>query len=540
MATVKTIEIQAVTDGAEKDLKNLAKGLQKVDDGLQGVEKGAKDTEKGFKGIGTAFKAAGVGLIIAAFAKLKEVFEQNQKVADAFNTGFEALSLAFNDFFNFLDRNIGTVTGYLNNIFSDPVQAIADFRKAFVQGFVNRIREGVEALGLFGSAAVKFFSGDFAGAAMTAKEAGKQLVDVVTGVDDSFDKTVETVTNVAKGIANYTRETVKAAKNNVELQKTAELAIAQNRIILEQKDREAEKLRQIRDDENVTIEERIAANEKLAEVLNEQERLMLANADALVAAAQAQYDKNANVENELALLEAKAEREGILAQVEGFRSEQLMNRVSLERELKDLELEAEEKALERKQAIADAEQDIIKQVSDARKDATDELIGLFGAETAVGKAALLAKQAIAAQELIMEVSKTITFSSQAAARSTVAVAEGTAQTAKVGFPQNIPLLIGYAAQAAGIIMAIKGAVSSAKSAGTGIGGMGGGLSAATPQEPAIPAAPDFNVVGTGGANQIAEALGQQNSAPIKAFVVSDEVTTAQSLDRNIINSASLG
>ena len=83
---------------------------------------------------------------------------------------------------------------------------------------------------------------------------------------------------------------------------------------------------------------------------------------------------------------------------------------------------------------------------------------MFGAETAVGKAALLAKQAIAAQELIMEVSKTITFA-QAAARSTVAVAEGTAQTAKVGFPQNIPLLIGYAAQAAGIIMAIKSAVS---------------------------------------------------------------------------------
>ena len=32
-----------------------------------------------------------------------------------------------------------------------------------------------------------------------------------------------------------------SAKANVDLQKTAELAIAQNRIILEQKDREAEK-----------------------------------------------------------------------------------------------------------------------------------------------------------------------------------------------------------------------------------------------------------------------------------------------------------
>ena len=32
MATVKTIEIQAVTDGAEKDLKNLSNGIQKIDD----------------------------------------------------------------------------------------------------------------------------------------------------------------------------------------------------------------------------------------------------------------------------------------------------------------------------------------------------------------------------------------------------------------------------------------------------------------------------------------------------------------------------
>lgn len=539
MAQVKEIELRAITDGAEKDLQNLAKGIQKVETGVKDVEKASDKAEKGFKGLGTALKAAGVGLVIAAFAKLKEVFEQNQKVADAFNIGFEALSLAFNDFFNFLDSNIGTVTGYLKNIFSDPVQAISNFRKAFVEGVINRFKEAVEAFGLLGSAAVKFFSGDFAGAAATATEAGKQFVDVVTGVDDSFDKTVETVKEVAQGISNYARETVKAAQNNVELQKTAELAIAQNRIILEQKDREAEKLRQIRDDENVTIEERIAANEKLAAVLNEQERLMLANADALVAAAQAQYDKNNNVENELALLEAKAEREGILAQIEGFRSEQLMNRVSLEREARDLELEEQEKALERKQAIADVEKDIIEQVSDARKDATDQLIDLFGAETAVGKAALLAKQAIAAQELVMEVSKTITFSAQAAARSTVAVAEGTAQTAKIGFPQNIPMLIGYAAQAAGIIMAIKDAVSSSKS--SAVGGMSGGFGGTVASAPTVETAPpDFNIVGTGGVSQIAEALGQQNNQPIKAFVVSDEVTSAQALDRNIIKSASLG
>jgi hypothetical protein len=59
----------------------------------------------------------------------------------------------------------------------------------------------------------------------------------------------------------------------------------------------------------------------------------------------------------------------------------------------------------------------------------------------------------------------------------VAVAEGTAQTAKIGFPQNIPMLIGYAAQAVAIIAAIRSAVRGAKSAGSE-GVEGGGAPAA--------------------------------------------------------------
>jgi hypothetical protein len=171
-----------------------------------------------------------------------------------------------------------------------------------------------------------------------------------------------------------------------------------------------------------------------------------------------------------------------------------------------------------------------------RMRALDDLTSIFGAESRIGKAFLIAKQLLQARELAMEISKTITFSTQAAARSTVAVAEGTAQTAKIGFPQNIPMLIGYAAQAAGIFGAIRSAVKSAKS------------SVALPSMPSIsegsmsssPAsvAPSFNVVGTSGQNQIAQSLG--NQAPVKAYVVSGDVTTAQSLDRNIVNTATLG
>jgi len=70
---------------------------------------------------------------------------------------------------------------------------------------------------------------------------------------------------------------------------------------------------------------------------------------------------------------------------------------------------------------------------------------------------------------------------------------------------------------------------------------GGGGAAPTPisvSGGATPAAPSFNVVGTSGQNQIAQSLG--NQAPVKAYVVSNDVTTAQSLDRNIVNTATIG
>ena len=53
-------------------------------------------------------------------------------------------------------------------------------------------------------------------------------------------------------------------------------------------------------------------------------------------------------------------------------------------------------------------------------------------------------------------------------------------------------------------------------------------------------APAFNVVGASPTNQLAEAIGEQEAQPVKAFVVSNEITNAQSLERNTIEGASIG
>ena len=69
---------------------------------------------------------------------------------------------------------------------------------------------------------------------------------------------------------------------------------------------------------------------------------MLANADAVIAAAQAQFDKNDSDANQIALLDAKAEKEAVLAQITGFRSEQLSNQNALLRENIEIEKEVAE------------------------------------------------------------------------------------------------------------------------------------------------------------------------------------------------------
>ena len=67
------------------------------------------------------------------------------------------------------------------------------------------------------------------------------------------------------------------------------------------------------------------------------------------------------------------------------------------------------------------------------------------------------------------------------------------------------------------------------------GGGGGGADIQSPQSGGAAQAPQFNVVGDSGINQLASLQRE----PVQAFVVSGEVTTAQALDRNRVQNATL-
>jgi len=174
------------------------------------------------------------------------------------------------------------------------------------------------------------------------------------------------------------------------------------------------------------------------------------------------------------------------------------------------------------------------------------IAGLAGQETAIGKALLIAKQLILAQELIINIKSTLSQAKRTVANTSMKAVEASAESAAgltktaaaAPFPANIPLILGYAAQAVGIISAVKSALSKTKEI-TSKYGAGGGVSQIQAPAPQIQT-PSFNIVGSGGQNQLAQAIAGQTNQPIQAFVVSSEVTTAQELDRNIVKSSSLG
>ena len=192
---------------------------------------------------------------------------------------------------------------------------------------IERFNSLLDTFGYVGNALSALFKGNFKEAGEFAKMAGKELVDVATGVDNSFDKTVETVTKAAGAITDYTKKTLNTAKAITETNKAAARAAVEFAKLNAQYLKDAEIQRQIRDDETKTFAERIEANNKLNDILGEQQQLQREQIQTGIDAAQAQYDINASEENYIALQEQKVRMLELEETITGQLSEQKTNAV---------------------------------------------------------------------------------------------------------------------------------------------------------------------------------------------------------------------
>ena len=198
-------------------------------------------------------------------------------------------------------------------------------------------------------------------------EALEFVIDLFINAIDWIGGLLSVTSAVADATAGYAEDIVRL-RSEVKLM-NAELALTQ----LEYQ-KEAELQRQIRDDTSRTVDERIAANNKLANILEQQSREE--ERMALVALELAEKElalDEENIDLQVAVIEAKTKLAEIDERITSQRSEQLTNLTSLEQERLDIEKEQAEKREERlKELIALQNQDLdVKK--DIRTSITDQL-----------------------------------------------------------------------------------------------------------------------------------------------------------------------
>jgi len=93
-------------------------------------------------------------------------------------------------------------------------------------------------------------------------------------------------------------------------------------------------------------------------------------------------------------------------------------------------------------------------------------------------------------------------------------------------------------------LGIAGAVSATAKGLQALGGGGGGSKPSIPKSGgggggAAPTPPSFNVVGSSETSVLGDAVASQTNEPVQAYVVSNDVTSAQSLERGIVDGATI-
>jgi hypothetical protein len=397
-------------------------------------------------------------------------------------------------------------------------------------------------------------------------EAASEVAGTVAAVATNVVKTIQTI-----DIKSATDQ----AARLVELQKQAALAdVARQKIQLEFQNTQ-EQLRQLRDDEQNSLEARQKANQDLLASLEKQAELERVQLNIKVAAAQAEFEINKTNENLVALKQAQLELTDLDERLQGQRSEALSNQNSLLREQLDItrsvaetdqeifeiqqnaqlellddavaraekEIEIAQNVFDRKKALLEQEVAATKAGTAAKAEAENQL-KIFEAENAANRLQLERNLQEAKLETIKGALQGI---AQLVGQNTlfgkaIALAQVTIDT-YTGATKALAQggIFGYVG-AAGIIA--SGLANARQITATQVptessfGGGGSPNITNTLTQPAQPA--QFNIVGQSNLNQLAQSIGSQFNQPVRAYVVGQDVTTAQQLERQRVRTATFG
>jgi hypothetical protein len=376
------------------DTKEGEDNVDNLSDKTKKASKSAKEGQGAFSTLGNTVKSLGIVTVIAgAFNFFKEALSKNQKVADSVAAVFNTISTIVStlvDIFIEVTSQVGKNTNgfaalgkVLSGVFT---LAVTPLKLAFdgLKLVINEIQLAWEKspLGDGDQKVIKELTENINKTKDSLKETGKDAVQAGKDIYNNFGEAAKSVGSVVSGVVEKASKinvaaVYEQAKATIALQNSAKIAAAQLAGLVEKYDRQAEQLRQIRDDEFKSVDERIAANNQLAKVLDEQEKAQKKLAQAKVAAAAAELAQNkTSVDLQAALIEAQNEVAAVEATVAGLRSEQLANAVALTKEKLELDksvaASANKIALDQRKFNADLIKDEVLKQTTKKQIAEDE------------------------------------------------------------------------------------------------------------------------------------------------------------------------
>ena len=591
-------EVKKVDESTSQMSGTLDKATGGAITKFKGLKGALKTAVTGFKSLRVAIIGTGIGALLIAVTALGQAFTRSEEGQNKFA---KLLGIIGSVTDNLLDL-LADLGENIISAFENPKQAIKDFKNLIKENIQNRFEAILDTLGSFGSAIKKVFTGDFSGAIEDAKKAGSSLVDSFTGVKNTIDKVkkatsefAEELKNEAKIAANIADQRAKAdkaerallvarAKANRDRADLLDKAAQKEKFTAQERIKFLEEAGRI--DEEITNKEINAAKLRLQAKVAE---------NALAKSTKADLDEEANLRAKLIDLETQrlTKQKTVSAQIVSAKREEKARLKAIEDEEAARQKEIEDKKAaddkaKREKEIADAKAlaDLKNQIREAEAvteeerrlleiekttEHYDKLIELARAKGLATEAlenaktnALnrltesRAKNEIQWEKLTQDQKVAIVsngfknlsniLGQETAAGKAAAIAAATidtyqSATASYKSLAGIPVIgptLGIAAAGAAIasgLATVKQIVATKTPGGRGASAPSISASSSSASAPARP--PAFNVVGQSETSQLAEAIGGQTKEPVKAYVVSDDVSTAQSLDRNIVEGASI-